>query len=86
MGNFSVDAVASDDTSALKIFVSYSRRDHVFADRLAAALMERGFQVLIDRQDLSNLENWERELLGFIRQADTVIFIVSPSLARLKGL
>jgi formylglycine-generating enzyme required for sulfatase activity len=62
----------------LKLFISYSRRDIVFADWLVAALKTRGFEVRIDRQDLPKLEDWERELLDFIRQADTVVFIVSP--------
>ena len=62
----------------LKVFVSYSRRDIAFADRLVEALKLRGFEVLIDRQDLPKLEDWERELLGFIRQADTVLLVVSP--------
>jgi formylglycine-generating enzyme required for sulfatase activity len=62
----------------LKIFISYSRRDRAFADRLVEALKSRGFEVRIDRQDLPKLEDWERELLGFIREADTVIFIASP--------
>jgi WD40 repeat protein len=61
-----------------KIFVSYSRSDIEFADRLVAALEVRGFDVLIDRRNLPKLEDWQRELLAFVRQADTVIFIVSP--------
>src|SRR5262245_59383688 len=62
----------------LKVFISYSRKDTAFADRLVPALEARGFSVLIDRRDLPKLADWERELLGFIRQADTVVFIVSP--------
>jgi hypothetical protein len=62
----------------LKVFVSYSRRHVAFADRLVEALQSRGFEVLIDRQDLPKLEDWERELLVLIRQSDTVVFIVSP--------
>jgi len=50
----------------------------VFAHRLVEALKARGFDVKIDRQDLPKLEDWERELLNFIRQCDTVVFIVSP--------
>jgi hypothetical protein len=43
-----------------------------------AALKVHGFEVRIDRQDLPQLEDWERELLDFIRQADSVVLIVSP--------
>jgi formylglycine-generating enzyme required for sulfatase activity len=45
---------------------------------LVAALKVRGFAVRIDRQDLPKIEDWERELLDFIREADAVVFIVSP--------
>jgi formylglycine-generating enzyme required for sulfatase activity len=62
----------------LTVFVSYSRKDLAFADQLVAALETRGFEVLIDRRDLPELVDWERELLGLIRRADTVVFIVSP--------
>jgi WD40 repeat protein len=62
----------------LRVFFCYSRRDSSFADRLVAALEARGFDVLIDRRDLPKLEDWERELLDFIRRADTIVFIVSP--------
>ena len=68
----------SADIQRLKVFISYSRRDAAFADRLVEALRIRGFEVLIDRRDLPALEDWERELLVLIRQADTIIFIVSP--------
>src|SRR5262249_41417657 len=32
----------------------------------------------IDTRDLPDLEDWRRELLDFIRNSDTVLFIVSP--------
>jgi formylglycine-generating enzyme required for sulfatase activity len=60
-----------------KIFISYSRKDMVFVDRLEPALKARGFAVLIDRRDLPDLVDWQRELLALIRRADTVVFIVS---------
>jgi formylglycine-generating enzyme required for sulfatase activity len=69
--------IEADLREKLKVFISYSRRDMAFADRIANALKSRGFVVLIDRQDLPKLEDWERELLDLVRQADTVVFIVS---------
>ncbi|MBV9861288.1 MAG: SUMF1/EgtB/PvdO family nonheme iron enzyme [Alphaproteobacteria bacterium] len=62
----------------LDVFISYSRHDMAFADRLVAALEARGFEVKIDRRDLPAFEEWKRELLGFICECDTVVFIVSP--------
>jgi formylglycine-generating enzyme required for sulfatase activity len=69
--------VTPDSSEKLKVFISYSRRDGAFADRLVEALKGRGFDVRIDRRDLPKLEDWKRELTHLIRQADTVILIVS---------
>jgi TIR domain len=44
-----------------------------------AALEARGIEPRIDMRDLPKLEDWQRELLGFIREADAVVFIVSPN-------
>jgi hypothetical protein len=35
-----------------RIFISYSRKDMPFADRLEAALAARGFEPLIDRSEV----------------------------------
>ena len=44
-------AGAKTDTKT-RVFISYSRKDMAFADRLEAALAVRGFEVLIDRQEI----------------------------------
>jgi len=46
-----------------RVFVSYSRADMAFADRLAATLVALGYEVVIDRQSLPPLEDWRREFL-----------------------
>lgn len=62
-----------------KIFVSYSRSDSSgFAENLVAALEERGLAAKLDTRDLEFGEKWQAQLKDFIRQADTVLFIVSP--------
>jgi WD40 repeat protein len=63
----------------LKVFISYSRKDIAFAQRIVAALEACGIAPKIDTRDLPKLEDWRRELLGFIREADAVVFIVSPN-------
>ncbi|MGE0023318.1 MAG: TIR domain-containing protein [Hyphomicrobium sp.] len=68
----------SEASGSLRVFISYSRSDLKFARRLVAALEARGIETQIDERDLPALEDWRRELLDFIRAADTVIFIVSP--------
>src|SRR4051794_7194455 len=66
-----------DSANSLRLFISYSRRDLAFVERLLDVLKARGFQVRMDLRDLPKLEDWQRELLELIRQADTVVFIVS---------
>jgi hypothetical protein len=42
---------------AAKIFISYSRSDMAFVDRLEPALVARGFAALIDRQQIYAFED-----------------------------
>ena len=61
-----------------KVFISYSRKDMAFADRLEAALKARGFEVLIDRQEIYAFEDWWKRIEALIGGADTVVFVLSP--------
>jgi hypothetical protein len=63
----------------LKVFISYSRRDVDFAQRIVDAIEARGIAAKFDTRDLPVLEDWRRELIGFIREADAIVFIVSPN-------
>jgi TIR domain len=73
------DAVALETgKSKAKVFISYSRRDMEFADRLEAALKARGFEPLIDRTDIYAFEKWWERIEALIARADTVVFVLSP--------
>ena len=61
-----------------RVFISYSRKDMSFADRLDAALKARGFDPLIDRTEIYVFEDWWQRIQNLIIQADTVIFVLSP--------
>src|SRR6202022_2128529 len=61
-----------------KVFISYSRKDIAFADRLDAALKARGFEPLIDRTDIYAFEEWWKRGEDLIVRADTIIFVLSP--------
>src|ERR1700730_449397 len=61
-----------------KIFISYSRKDFVFFDRLETALKARGFEPLIDRTEIYAFEDWWKRIEGLIGRADTVVFVLSP--------
>ena len=73
---------ASSDKGKLRVFISYSRDDLKFADQLDDALAACGFECLIDRHGISGGEDWKRRLGNLISEADTVVFVLSPSSAR----
>src|SRR5262245_2363418 len=73
---------ATSDKGKLRVFISYSRDDLKFADQLDAALNACGFECLIDRHGISGGEDWKRRLGNLIREADTVVFVLSPTSAR----
>jgi tetratricopeptide (TPR) repeat protein len=66
------------DGPKAKIFISYSRKDLAFADRLEAALKTRGFEPLIDRAEIYASEDWWQRIQALIGHADTVVFVLSP--------
>ncbi|MCB1902330.1 MAG: toll/interleukin-1 receptor domain-containing protein, partial [Rhodocyclaceae bacterium] len=64
----------------LKVFVSYARSDgSALAEELVTALEVAGFEGYLDRHDISAGEDWEQRLDTLIRQADTVVFLITPS-------
>ena len=71
-------AQAPNHQPKAKIFISYSRKDMAFADRLEAALKERGFEPLIDRTEIYAFEDWWKRIQALIAQADTIMFVLSP--------
>jgi len=72
------DPVPETEQSKAKVFISYSRKDMSFADRLEAALKTRGFEPLIDRTDIYAFEQWWERIEALIARADTVVFVLSP--------
>jgi hypothetical protein len=61
-----------------RVFISYSRKDIAFADRLEASLNARGFEPLIDRSEIYAFENWWKRIEALISRADTIVFVLSP--------
>jgi WD40 repeat protein/tetratricopeptide (TPR) repeat protein len=66
------------DRPKARVFISYSRVDIGFADRLEAGLKQRGFAPLIDRTEIYALEDWWKRIEALIVQADTIAFVLSP--------
>lgn len=69
---------ARTEDSKARVFISYSRKDMAFADRLEVALKGRGFEPLIDRTDIYAFEDWWKRIEALIGRADTVVFVLSP--------
>jgi hypothetical protein len=63
----------------LKVFVSYSRNDATFADELVSGLELCGFEAYLDKADIAPGEPWEARLGALIRDADSVVYVLSPS-------
>src|SRR3984885_7867803 len=73
-----VAEAAPDVEPKARIFISYSRKDMAFANRLEAALKARGFEPLIDRTEIYAFEDWWTRIQALIGRADTVVFVLSP--------
>lgn len=64
----------------LQVFISYSRKDLDFANKLVAALDSiPGFDPLIDREDILPGEPWQERLRQLIVKAGTVVCAISPN-------
>src|SRR5690349_3429942 len=66
------------DQRNVRLFISYSRKDIEFADRLERALKERDFEPLMDRTEIYAFEDWWKRIESLITEADTIIFVLSP--------
>src|SRR5436190_12462144 len=61
------------------IFISYSRANKAFVERLANDLQQRGLNVWIDQQGLKpGTPNWEQTLRDAIQKARAVLLIATP--------
>jgi TIR domain len=63
----------------MKVFISYAREDVDFVDRLRGSLLRRGFEPLVDRNNIQALDEWKKQLGRLIRRADAAIFVLSPA-------
>lgn len=76
------DSGSEGRSEKLQVFISYSRDDLEIADWLDVMLESNGFAPILDRHGISGAENWQHRLGGMIRDADTIVFVVSPSSAK----
>lgn len=61
------------------VFISYSRRDEVFMQRVVACLRQKGINVWVDNEKLvPGTPIWEREIEKAIDTAFAVVVVLSP--------
>ena len=48
-----------------------------FADRLEAGFKAKGFEPLIDRDEIYAFEDWWKRIQSLIAHADTIVFVLS---------
>lgn len=65
--------------SKQQIFISYSRRDKIFVDRLMSNLEDVGFNLWRDTENLeAGTPSWERAIREAIQEAGAIILVASP--------
>ena len=60
-----------------KVFISYATEDYQYADKLHGFLSENGFDLWMDKKNLSPGQNWLYEIQIQLRKADFVILFFS---------
>jgi hypothetical protein len=53
---------ASTAERKTRVFISYSRKDSIFSNRLVDALNARGFEAYLDKKDILPGEPWKERL------------------------
>jgi hypothetical protein len=60
------------------VFISYSRRDSGYVDKLQAALSERGKDVWVDVEGIRDAEVFPEVLRRAVESSDAFVFVISP--------
>ena len=61
-----------------RVFISYSRRNKAFAERLARDLSDAGLEVWVDFRQIHAGEKWREEIMRGIERSEIVIVALSP--------
>jgi WD40 repeat protein len=63
------------------VFISYSRHDREFVERLHSTLARRAYEVWVDWDDIPPSAEWFEEIRAGIAGADGVVYVISPDSA-----
>jgi hypothetical protein len=64
-----------------QVFISYSRKDKEFVQRLADALAAQKREAWVDWKDIAPTAEWQQEILTNIEAADNFVFVIGPESA-----
>ncbi len=64
------------------VFISYSRKDKPFVQRLHTSLSQVKRDIWVDWEDIPPTADWWKEIQNGIEAADTFVFIISPDSVR----
>ena len=67
--------------SSQYVFISYSRQDRQFVERLSRELQLAGVQTWIDTQNISAGANWQQEIEKGLLHADVLLYVASGQAA-----
>ena len=69
-----------------EIFLSYSRNDQEFAERLTQNLKEHGIPVWVDTQEIQGGDAWRAAISRAIAECDAFLVILSPQCVASKNV
>jgi hypothetical protein len=61
-----------------QVFVSYSRKDEDFVQKLVTALVAEKREVWLDEKDIQPTAEWQKKIFDNIEAADNFLFVISP--------
>jgi WD40 repeat protein len=67
-----------------KVFISYSRKDKVFVQKLNDALAKAGVKVWVDWEGIELASDWMETITAAIQGSDAFLFIISPDSLKSK--
>jgi len=78
--------ISSNRPGSIQVFVSYSRTDRVFVDRLVADLERLNFSVWIDRRGIKAGRQWDNEIVSAIKRCFAMVVVLSNASVKSAGV
>lgn len=72
------EAVQETSANQVKVFISYSRRDKAFVQKVHDAVKKSGLDVWVDWENIPLTSDWWAEIQRGIENADAFAFVISP--------